>query len=99
MPSIGELDLLPAGSLVFGLFGVYLPPSKRGRDVYLPGQSRHLVSHLNSFISRRDKSKSAVDLLPRWSVLISMIYSGKEKILQIVFLNLEIVSYQTVSYP
>jgi len=24
---------------------------------------------------------------------------GKEKILQIVFLNLEIVSYQTVSYP
>lgn len=52
-----------------------------------------LVSHLNGFISRRDKSKSAVDLLTRWSALIAVIYLAEEEILQIVFSNFEIVLY------
>lgn len=52
-----------------------------------------VVSHLNGFISRRDKSKSAVDLLTRWSALIAVIYLAEEEILQIVFNNFEIVLY------
>jgi len=91
----GNLDLHPAGRGVFRLFELYLPPSLWRRDVCSAGPSGHfgLVSHLNGFISRRDKSKSAVDLLTRWSALIAVIYLAEEEILQIVFNNFEIVLY------